>query len=393
MRILQVVSTPPYAWASGGCARVVYEVSKALVKMNHHVTILTTDLYEPKKRYDIKNNPEYIDGIEVYRFKLISNYLAWKYKFYLSPGIITYLKHHLREYDIVHLQDLISLHAIATAYYCKVFGIPYVITTHGSLPWLKTKKGFNRIFNRLFANKILNNSSKVFVLNKTEEKQCNDRGIILDKIKIEPNGIDLQEYGNLPTRGIFRKKYGINNDEKIVLYLGRIHKTKGIDLLLNSFSNVKDKLDTVKLILVGPNDGYKKELKLLIKSLNIESQIIFTGFVSSEEKMQALVDADVFVTPNFSGFPVTFVESCACGTPIITTDKGDKLDWIDNNVGFVVEPDKKSIAEAIIKILKDDSLRKKFSENSLKIVEMRFNWKKISSDLEQIYYSSFHDIE
>ena len=119
MKILQIVSTPPFAWATGGCARVVYDISKELVKRGHDVTILTTDLYEPGKRFPYKANPEFIDGIRIIRFKYISNWLAWKNKIYISPGLIWYLKNHLQEYEIIHLQDLISVHAVATVKYCK----------------------------------------------------------------------------------------------------------------------------------------------------------------------------------------------------------------------------------------------------------------------------------
>ena len=62
--------------------------------------------------------------------------------------------------------------------------------------------------------------------------------------------------------------------------------------------------------------------------------------MSEKEKITIFVDADVFVTPSFSGFPVTFLEACACSTPIITTNKGDELDWIHNKVGYVVEYNK-----------------------------------------------------
>jgi len=77
MKIAQVSSTPPFAWATGGCAKVAYDISRVLSK-NHQVAMATTDLFEPDNRFKIKNNPEILDGIKMYRFKVINNHLAWK---------------------------------------------------------------------------------------------------------------------------------------------------------------------------------------------------------------------------------------------------------------------------------------------------------------------------
>jgi len=204
---------------------------------------------------------------------------------------------------------------------------------------------------------------------------------------IVANGINLDEYKKLPEKGVFRKKYSINDNDKIILYVGRLHKSKGIDLLAKAFSDISKESDDVKLVLVGPDDGYKAELMNLLRRLEISDKTIFTGFVSNDEKMAALIDADVFVTPSFSGFPVTFLEGCACGVPIITTNRGDKLDWIHNKVGFVVEYDKDQLRNAIIKVLGDEGLRKTFGEEGRRLVMEEFGWNEIVRKVERLYES------
>ena len=101
-------------------------------------------------------------------------------------------------------------------------------------------------------------------------------GVPEEKIAIIPNGIDLSEYASLPPEGSFKKKFGIKEKEKIVLYLGRIHKIKGIDILVKAFANVIKKLDSVRLVVVGPDDGYLSELQALIKALRIEDNVLIT---------------------------------------------------------------------------------------------------------------------
>ena len=390
MKIAQVISTPPFAWATGGPARVVFELSKELVTRGHEVTILTTDLYRPNQRYVCTENPDYIDGIQVFRFRYLSNWLAWKHKTFISPGLIRYLRNHLREYDIVHLQDLISVQAIVTAKYCKKYDIAYVLTTHGSIPWLNENNSINMIFNRFFGNKIINDASEVITLNKTEAEQCRKIGVDENKIETVPNGIDLSEYDNLPKRGEFRRKYSIRDDEKMILYMGRLHKSKGVGLLVKAFADLSKELNNVRLVLVGPDDGYLSTLERSTRELKLSDKVLFTGFVTNNIKMAAFVDADIFVTPTFSGFPVTFLEACACSTPIITTNNGNELDWIHDKVGYVVEYDKDQLQDAIIKILSDEKLKEKFGSRGKKLVREEFEWNKIVKKFEVIYETAIH---
>lgn len=385
MKILQIVSTPPFAWATGGCARVVYELSKELVKRGHDVTILTTDLYEPDKRFPHKANPEFIDGIRIIRFKYVSNWLAWKNKIYISPGLIWYLKKHLQEYEIIHLQDLISVHAVATVKYCKKYNVPYFLTTHGSVPRLYEKNGLMQVFGVTFGYDVLQNASKILALNKTEAEQCKAVGVEENHIEVVPNGIDLFEYENLPDKGIFRKKYGLKSDENIVLYLARIHKIKGVDLLVEAFSDLVSKMEDVKLVIAGPDDGFLPTLKAQIEDLEIDDRILFTGPLYEMDKLEAYIDADVYVLPSvYETFPVTVLEASACGTPVIITDRCGIAEIVEK-VGCVVEYDKEQLRDAILKLLSDDGLRQRYGGESRRLVKEEFVWGEIVKQVEQIY--------
>lgn len=381
MKILQIVSSPPFTWSTGGPARVAWGISTKLVGMGHEVSIYSVD---KKDKYST-NIPrkEIKQGVEIYRFKNISNkHLGTHLSF--SPKIYKKMKEIKEEFDIVHIHDYRTFQAIMAYRQCMKRKMSYIIQAHGSLP-INNNKILKKSFDLIFGYRILKNATKVIALNTTEKEEYIKMGLKESIIEILPNGIDLSNYENLPKKGNFRSKYDIKDDQKMILYLGRITKTKGIDLLLKSFADVKSELKNVKLIIVGPDDGYKKELVKLIKNLDIDSEVVFTGFVSSEEKMQALVDADVSVTPKFTGFPVTFVESCASGTPIITTTDADNLDWIHNKVGYVVNYDKNELTDAILKILNDEKIRNRFSDEGKNIVKNEFNWKRIAKRLEKIY--------
>lgn len=387
MKILHISTSFKPAWETGGTNRVAYEISKNLVEKGHEVTAFTTD--RGRKRVNVqKNQPVLVDGIRVYYFRNISNYLAIKKKIVTPYYLPIIAKKEVKDFDVIHIHEHRTLLAAIVRHYAKKYRIPYVLQAHGSVLPTFQKQRLKNIFDLFFGYRILKDASKVIALTKTEAEQYKKMGVDENKIEIVPNGIDLSEYNNLPKRGEFRRKYSIRDEEKIILFIGRLHKTKGIELLVKTFTDISKEFNSIKLVFVGPDDGYRSTLEELIRALKMNDKVLFTGFVTNDVKMAAFVDADVFVTPSFSGFPVTFLEACACGTPIITTNNGDELDWIDDKVGYVVEYDKDQLGDAITKVLSDEGLRRGFGEEGKRLVREEFGWDKIVRQMENVYENS-----
>jgi glycosyltransferase involved in cell wall biosynthesis len=213
-------------------------------------------------------------------------------------------------------------------------------------------------------------------------------GIPKANIEIVPNSVNPQNFQVLPQKGSFKKKFNIKLNKKMVLYIGRIHTTKGIDLLVNAINYLsRNKNEDIVLVIIGPDDGYLSQLNKLVDTLGLRQITHIFSFLKQEDKLSALQDADVFVTPSFYGFPMTFLESCAVGTPIVTTTKGDILDWINNNVGLVVPPTFQDVALAIKTILIDRELYKFFSSNCKQMVCNEFSVQKTVIRLENIYHN------
>ena len=389
MKILQISTSFKPAWETGGTNRVAYEISKNLVEKGYEVTVFTTD--RGRKRVNVqKNQPVLVDGIRVYYFRNISNYLAMKK--IVTPYYLSIIANkEIKNFDVIHIHEHRTLLAVIIHHYAKKYNIPYILQTHGSVLPTFQKQRLKNIFDIFFGYKILRDASKVIALTKTEVEQYKKMGVDKDKIEVVPNGIDLSKYDNLPKRGEFRRKYGVKDNEEVILYIGRLHRTKGINLLVEAFLDISKEIDGIRLVLVGPDDGYESALKELIQELKMDNKVLFTGFVSNDEKMAAFVDADVFVTPSFSGFPVTFLEACACGTPIITTNDGDELGWIHDKVGYVVDYSKDQLRDAMFKVLTDEELRRRFGEDGKKLVKEYFSWDEIVTELERIYGDVIND--
>jgi glycosyltransferase involved in cell wall biosynthesis len=386
MKILQVTPYFPPAYAFGGPVKVVYQISRELIKRGHEVVVYTTDVKDFGSRLEIDSSNT-IKGMKVHRFRNISSTLVKKLKLFITPQLALFARKEVRKFDIIHLHEYRTFQNIVIHHYARKYNVPYVLQAHGSLPRIGAWQKLKWVYDILFGYRLLRDASKVIALTRIEAEQYKAMGVPKEKITIIPNGIDLSEYAELPPKGAFKKKFNIPENKKMILYLGRIHKTKGIDFLIRAYAHLINEVkcrDAI-LVIVGPDDGYLNDVKALANSLGVYSSTLFTGFISNEDKLKALVDADVFVTPSFYGFPMTFLEACAVETPIVTTSLGDTLEWIDRNVGYVTQPTPRDLAEAICRIISDNRLRRRFSKNCIEIVKSEFSIEKVVERLEKVY--------
>ena len=397
MKILQVCHTFKPLWESGGIARSVYELSKSLVENGHDVCVYTTNRSRNRELkdygYDYElNEPVDIDGIEVYYFQDISKFLPRSFPPLPLPYYLPLVaRKELKKFDVVHIHGNRTFIELSASYYARKYGIPYILHARGSvLPsFQKENENLRKIYDFLFGTKILKNASKVIAITSTEKDHYTQMGLNKEKIEIIPNGINFSEYETLPAKGYFRKKYNLT-DEKIVLSLGRLVKLKGIDLLIDTFNDLSHILENIKLVIVGPDGGFLKELKNQVKNLEIEDKVIFTGPLFETEKIQAYVDSDVYVLPSsYEIFGNTVLEASACGIPIVVTDRSGvgnlikKLN-IDKELGFVVEYDQNQLKNAILSSVTTES-QESLAERRRKIIKTEFDQKNIIKRFELLY--------
>ena len=384
MKILQVIPYFHPAYAFGGPVKVAYQIARELVKRKHEVVIYTSDAKDLSSR--LSSDPvEVVDGIRVHYFRNLALMPIEKSKLFITPQIIPSVRKEVKKFDIIHLHEYRTFQNIIAHHYARKYDVPYVLQAHGSLSRMMVKRRLKWLYDVFFGYRLLSDASKVISLSRVEAEQYMGIGVPLEKITVIPNGIDLSECDYLPPKGSFRRKLFIDDDERIVLYLGRIHQSKGLDLLAEAFSVVLKHLSNARLVIVGPDDGYAATFSKLLSDLGIEESVLLTGFVKEKEKLSALLDSDVFVTPNFSGFPATFLEACITGTPIITTTKADELGWIHDNVGLVVEYSPMKLAEAITFILINREIAEKIGDKAKRFVLNEFSLEKTIGKLEKLY--------
>ena len=374
MKILLVIDV--FAPKFGGVVNSMYNLSEQLSILGHDVTIITTDLGLDLKYIASMERK----GVKVVYFQCKLNLSSFLY----SPSMKHWLKENIEDFDIIHLNNFRSYQNYIVSNYAKKAKTPYILQAHGSIETFFQKGILKKIYDFFIGYKILNDVEIVLALTKAESRQYEMMGVPINKIKIIPNGINTNVFDDLNiSKGQFRTKYHINDDERIILYLGRINKIKGIDLLVEAFYNLTTELNNVKLVIVGPDEGFMGVLKSLVKKHGIWDKVLFTGPLYDNEKFEAYSDADVYVLPSrYEIFGNTVFEAAACGTPVIVTDHCGISDFVDE-FGYVVPFDKYRLEDAIKKVL-DHELSTKTKEELLKLLKSRFSLKQVTIDVEKI---------
>lgn len=216
-------------------------------------------------------------------------------------------------------------------------------------------------------------------------------GLESDKFVVLRNCIDTNRFSEELSdeeRLQIRKKYNITEDEKVLLFTGRIVPEKGVKELLQSLINLKNK--NYKLLIVGGalNDfnvktSYQQDVENIVKKL--EKNVIFTGFVNYQEIAKFYKLADFAVIPSIwdDPAPLTIIESLVTSLPIITTNSGGIPEYATNGSAIIIKRDANlidNLTQAIDKLLADDKLR----------IEMSNKGVEVSKDLTiENYYNNF----
>lgn len=368
-------------WGAGTVG-VLYKLLPAMAQKGHEVVLYTSDF---------KLDQDYIASVpelKVHPFHCVSG-LG---RFYVTPSLVGAARQHLKDFDIIHLHAFRSFQNIVIHHYARKYGVPYIIDHHGSLPRVAAGETSPKwllrwFFDVTFGYPLLKDAIKVIANNQFGVKEYKKFGVPDDQIAIIPQSIAVNEFLNLPPKGEFRKKYGLE-DKRIIMFLGRIHRIKGLDFLVKSFYELSRARSDVLLAIVGDDDGYKNKLEQLVSKLNISSQVLFTGFLAGQDKLAALVDADVVVQPSrYDYSPLAPYEAVLCGTPVIVSGNsgvGEEMSSI--NAGYLVEFGDINQMVQLIQSILDDPAKAREKVNRAK--EYMVNHMRLSdrvNDYERLY--------
>ena len=377
MKVLHVVASLSPEW--GGPVKVVYGLTEALVKKKIKVSI-----FGPIKK-DNDKNILYPKETTVRLFSQDFFYRLWTgHSFSLKKA----LKAVVEKFDLIHIHEIWHYPQFVASRLAKRYNKPYIITIHGSLePWCLNHKALKKkIYSFLIQKKILKEASALHAITEEEVKNIS-RFVDNKNIFLIPNGINLEEFKSFPPREEIEDLYPELKGKKVILFLGRIHPIKGLDILAKSFASITKHKDNIRLVIAGPDENrYESKIKSILKNDGVLDKVIFTGMLSGNIKLAALIRADIFVIPSYSEVrSITALEAMICGLPVVITKQCDFPEIGKYKAGIIIEPDINQLGRELENLISNPDLCKEMGENGRKLVRERFTWDKIADQMLNLY--------
>jgi len=385
MRIM--VTAHSIAPSSGGLRVGILGICEGLAGRGHQVTLITTDA-DGRETLDIPLGvPTDHHGVQIYYYPVQLSVLGSG----LSIPLARALKLHVQQSDVVLIHSLYQFMSTTAAHYCRRHNVPYILRPHGTLdPFLVYRRRWllKWSYIKIFEERNFHHAALVQYSSGMEEAmtgrfvKSQSNGLVI------PEGIDLKDFATLPLRGAFRAKYPEMDGKSLVLFLGRFHQKKGLELLVGAFARVAKRCPSAHLVLIGSGDrSYVERITQMVGDSGLAHRSTITGQLDEADKLAALADADLFVLPSFGeNFGIAVVEAMACGLPVLVSDKvGIWRDVAKSEAGIVTHCDSNEISDAIETLVDDPGLRTTLGRNGRRLVETEFNMDRMAERMEIEY--------
>jgi len=224
----------------------------------------------------------------------------------------------------------------------------------------------------------------ITVSNSTKNDLMNHFNIPKEKIRVIFEAAD-EKFKSLNNKETKEVKYKYHLNFPFILYVGGLAVHKNIPALIKAFYKVKKKGIQHKLVITGTKRWKYKEIFETIDKLDLQNDVVFTGYVSDEDLPALYNAADLFVYPSiYEGFGLPPLEAMACGTPVITSNTSS-LPEVVGDAGIMVDPyDVNGLADAMHEVLANEGLRANMIKNGLERAKM-FSWEKCARETLKVY--------
>ena len=369
----------------GGIARVVHDLSKRLIKDGHEVTVVT---YRDNTDVPSYENDK---GVNVYRVDNYmihpNNFIDWIMQLNFNMlSKATEIINKEGDFDVIHAHVWLVTYAAKSLK--NAYDIPIVATIHATeagrnsgihdetqryindTEWLLTYEASEVIVN---SNYMKNEIQRLF-------------GLPYEKINVIPNGVNISNFVGVERDYDFRRQYAMDN-EKIILYVGRLVYEKGVQNLIAAMPKILANYHDSKLIIAG-RGGMMDELKQEASNLGLDNKVYFTGYLDSKSVQKMYKCADVAVFPStYEPFGIVALEGMLSGTPVVVSDVGGLNEIVQHGENgmksYAGNPN--SLADSIVSLLYDPALCMKVAKNAKAKVKAEYNWQKIAQDTHFAY--------
>lgn len=368
----------------GGISRVVHDLAQKLGEQGNEVHIVTcSEAGAPDEEID---KYVYVHRVKTYEIETV-NFVDWVLQ--LNYALIEksiQLVNSGKRFDIIHAHDWIV--AFSARVIKNSFTIPLVSTIHATesgrncgihndiqryihnVEWYLTYESWRVVVNSIYMNNEVNHLFQ----------------LPTDKIRIIPNGIDVDKFSGISRDAGFRRNFASDN-EKIIFFVGRLVNEKGAQVILEAMPKIILNYYDVKLVIAGkgPETGRLKEKAAL---LGISGKVYFTGYIDDASLLKLYKCADIAVFPSlYEPFGIVALEGMVAGVPVVVSDTGGMGELIENGVdGMKACPGNAgSLTDSILAILRDPGKAEDMKKKALDKVKNIYNWDNISKITLDMY--------
>lgn len=372
----------------GGVSEAVHRLSVQLARLGHEMLIYTSDRCRNRRA----PHHQVIEGVTIERIPpLIPSQVL--YGHILNPFKLVSALRKTRP-DIIHLHGTGHLENDLVALTTK--DIPMVMTGHGGGMFARPGRpqyqylGWE-LYSRLVQQRSIRRMAAVVACSPYEVPYWQGRGVKPQNIFVVPWGIPEDCFQH--TDGFnFREEFGVGGF--MILFVGSLVPGKGAQWLIRALPQVLREVPHAMAVFCGPALGYEKHLEMLARQLRLEDKVVFTGYLPRYKLLQAYSACDVFVLPSyFEGFGLAIAEAMASAKPVVACRVGAVPFLVeDGRSGFLVRPaDSQALADKIITLVRDDSLRQRFGERG-RALSQHYRWENVAHMYEQVYMRAFRPV-
>ena len=366
----------------GGIARHVFGLAKALAKIENDVGVVTLDF---------PGAPDYeeLEGFKVYRSKTEvghPNFLTWAFLFnhFLEKQLAAANKDF--DFDLIHIHDwLVAPAGIGFKHFLNK---PLVCTMHSTEHGRSSLHGPDSYMIDGMEWWACFEPARVIVTsNSMKGEVCGHFHVQGEKVDVIPNAIEVEKYAIGVDRWEVRRRFGVGDNEKLVLCVGRLVPQKGIEYLIRAIPRVSWRFPEAKFVIVG--EGWMRgHLEWLANQSDQRWRTNFTGFISDNDLVALTKSADVMVVPSvYEPFGIVALEGMAAGVPVVASQVGGLAEVVEHDKTgvYVYSRSPDSIAWGVERVLSDPGYRDWLVKNAYETVKSRFSWEAVARQTVEVY--------
>ncbi|MCK4555727.1 MAG: glycosyltransferase family 4 protein, partial [Candidatus Aenigmarchaeota archaeon] len=348
---------------SGGMDVHTSRISEGLVQSGHDVKLFAPAFNET---HHSRANIEKIDAGE--KPKTLAQVILSVKEY--NRNIFSFAKKH--DFDIIHTHDWLG--AEAGFHIQQKLGKKWVHTVH-SLEYMRScRQGTGKSRIEMLEELAIRGADALITVSRFMQKEIKEK-----------YGVESKATYNAPSVSEKDILSGIARENKRILFAGRIAEQKGLKHLIYSAKHVLKAFPGAKFVIVGKGN-LRGSLEEFSKSIGIEGNVEFTGFVSREQLVEKYQKATLFVSPSvYEPFGITLLDAAVLGAPIIATKNTGALELFGKgSVAVVEEENSKELAEKIVALLGNEKMRGRMANAASEDVKKIKTWAEISEEIAAV---------